>query len=217
MLAQAGNVPPPSANAAPAPAAAPAVAPAADAAPAAAAAPLDPKAAKAAAAAEKKRQADLVKKYGMGPYPEEIDAYLANKPEDLKPFYRTLFVGGARNSVLNYQRLGLAAMDKGYWTDAERAFDAALSGIEAIYAKNAQAQAAKSTFRKEANKDYKGEPYERAMAYYYRGLLYLRAGDYDNARASFRSGEYQDTVSEQEEFQSDFAVMNYLTGWTYFC
>lgn len=207
LMAQSNNVPPSTGAAEPA-AAAPA---------AAVAAAVDPKAAKAAAAAEKKRQAELVKKYGAGPYPEEIDAYLANKPEELKPFYRSLFVGGARNAVLNYQRLGLAAMDTGRWSDAERAFDNALLGIEAIYAKNAQAQAAKSTFRKEANKDYKGEPYERSMAYYYRGLLYLRAGDYDNARASFRSAEYQDTISEEEEFQSDFAVMNYLTGWTYHC
>ena len=29
----------------------------------------------------------------------------------------------------------------------------------------------------------KGEPYERAMVYYYRGLIFLRNGDYENARA----------------------------------
>lgn len=28
------------------------------------------------------------------------------------------------------------------------------------------------------------------MAYYYRGLLYMREGDFSNARASFRGGEY---------------------------
>lgn len=168
-------------------------------------------------AAERKRLADLRRQYGEGPYPDETNAYLADKPEQLQPLYRTLFTGGERNAVLNFQRLGLAAMDRGLWSDAERAFDAALSRIEAVYAKNKQAEAARDTFRKEANKDFKGEPYERAMAYYYRGLLYLRAGDYDNARASFRTAEYQDTVSEAEEFKSDFAVMNYLVGWTYHC
>lgn len=168
-------------------------------------------------AAERKRLADLRRQYGEGPYPDEIDAYLADKPAALKPLYRTLFTGGERNAVLNFQRLGLAAMDRGLWSDAERSFDAALTRIEAVYAKNEQAEAARDTFRKEANKDFKGEPYERAMAYYYRGLLYLRAGDYDNARASFRTAEYQDTISEAEEFKSDFAVMNYLVGWTYHC
>lgn len=189
-----------------------------------ASAPLDKEAARAAekqrrteAAAERKRLADLRRQYGEGPYPDEINAYLADKPEPLKPLYRSLFVGGERNAVINFQRLGLAAMDQGLWDDAERAFDGALARIETVYAKNKQAEAARDTFRKEANKDFKGEPYERAMAYYYRGLLYLRDGDYDNARASFRTAEYQDTVSEAEEFQSDFAVMNYLVGWTYHC
>ncbi len=175
------------------------------------------KAAKAAATAEKKRLAELTRLYGAGPYPVEIDAYLANKPETLKPLYKTLFVGGERNAVLNYQRLGLAAMEQGHWQDAERAFDGALERIEAIYSDNKEAEAARSTFRKEANKDFKGEPYERSMAFYYRGLLYLRSGDYDNARASFKQAELQDTMSEEESFQSDFAAMNYLTGWTYHC
>ena len=90
-------------------------------------------------------------------------------------------------------------------------------GIEAVYAKNKSAEAARSIFHKESNKDFKGEPYERAMAYYYRGLLYLRKGDYNNARASFKGAEYQDTVSEDEEFQSDFALMDYLMGWATQC
>ena len=194
----------------------------------AAAAPLDPvaekarikaeeKAVKDTAKMEKKRMDTLRRQYGEGPYPDEIDAYLANKPEGLKPLYKTLFTGGERNAVLGYQRLGLAAMEQGHWDDAERAFDGALLRIESFYGKDKAASMARSTFRKEATKDFKGEPYERAMAFYYRGLLYLRSGDYDNARASFKQAEYQDTVSEDEEFQGDFAVMNYLTGWTYHC
>jgi tetratricopeptide (TPR) repeat protein len=55
------------------------------------------------------------------------------------------------------------------------------------------------------------------MAYYYRGLLYLRKGDYDNARASFKAAEYQDTVSGEESFQSDFGLLTYLQGWASHC
>ncbi|TRW14652.1 hypothetical protein [Glacieibacterium frigidum] len=151
-------------------------------------------------------------------YPaEELESFAAARHEPLRPYYKALYAGGERNSVLNLSRLGLAAMEVGQWSDAERAFDAALLRIESVYAKNKQAEAARSLWHKESNKDWKGEPYERAMAYYYRGLLYLRAGDYNNARASFKGAEFQDTVSEAEEFQSDFALMNYLMGWSTMC
>ena len=177
----------------------------------------DPAVAKAAAKAREVQLKQWRRQYGEGPYPDEIDAYLALKPVPLRPLYRTLYTGGERNAVLNFQRLGLAAMEVGAWSDAERAFDGALLRIEAVYAKNAEAERARSLFAKEANKAYNGEPYERAMAYYYRGLLYLRKGDYENARAVFKQAEYQDTVSDQEEFQSDFAAMNYLAGWASQC
>jgi hypothetical protein len=55
------------------------------------------------------------------------------------------------------------------------------------------------------------------MAYLYRGLLFLRRGDYQNARATFLSGEFQDSVAETETFKSDFAVLNYLAGWASQC
>lgn len=185
---------------------------------------MTPAEAKAAAKAEQARiraeqakMRNLQRLYGLGPYPEEIEAYVADKPVALRPLYRTLYTGGERNAVLNFQRLGLAAIQEQEWKTAEWAFDRALDRIEAIYANNPKAAAARSAFHNEANKDFKGEPYERAMAYYYRGLLYLRAEDYGNARASFKSAEYMDTLSETENFQSDFAVMNYLIGWTQQC
>lgn len=175
------------------------------------------KAVKAAKAAERKRQADLVRQYGAGPYPDETEAYVSTKPEPLRPLYTALYTGGERNAVLNFNRLGLAAMEAGLWEEAEWAFDKSLTRIEAIFADSPQASAARSIFHNEANKEFKGEPYERSMAYYYRGLLYLREGDYDNARASFKGAEFQDTLSDAETFQSDFAVMNYLIGWTQMC
>ncbi|MBU6166271.1 MAG: hypothetical protein KGQ52_09060 [Alphaproteobacteria bacterium] len=151
------------------------------------------------------------------PTPEETAAFLATRPDGLKPYWANLWAGGERNAVLNFQRLGLAAMQLGDFATAEKAFDAALLRIEGVYGNNRLAARARSTFAREANKDFKGEPYERAMAYYYRGLLYLRAGDYGNARASFKNAEFQDSVSESEEFQADFAAMNYLIGWSTRC
>jgi len=174
----------------------------------------------AAKSAEKQRQKQVKAwqaQYGPGPYPDELDAFAATREEKLRSYYRVLYYDGEHNAVLNFQRLGLLAMEMGYYTDAEKAFDGALDRIEAFYGKDKQAQKATDTTRLEVNKDYKGEPYERAMAYYYRGLLYLRKGDYDNARASFKQAEYQDTVSQNETFQSDFGLLTYLQGWASQC
>lgn len=149
--------------------------------------------------------------------PGEIEAYLSDKPNDLRDHYKALFEGGTRNAVLNHMRIGLGAMQLGHFEHAEAAFEGALSRIERVYAADRKADLAKSKFQKESIKDFKGEPYERAMAYLYRGLLYLRQGDYDNARATFLSGEFQDTVAENEVYQGDFAVLNYLAGWASQC
>ncbi|KRB86621.1 hypothetical protein ASE00_08015 [Sphingomonas sp. Root710] len=183
----------------------------------AASAAADPAAAKAAAKARAAQLKAWKAQYGPGPYPDEMEAYLANRQEKLREYYRVLYYDGEHNAVLNFERLGLLAMELGYYADAEKAFDGALDRIESFYGKDAQAQKATSTTRLEVNKDFKGEPYERAMAYYYRGLLYLRKGDYDNARASFKAAEYQDTVSADETYQSDFGLLTYLQGWSSHC
>ena len=107
-------------------------------------------------------------------------------------------------------------MEVGEFDVAEKAFDQGITRIDAIYANNENAKKARSLWTKESAKDFKGEPYERAMVYY-RGLLYLRKGDYQNARASFLAAEYQDTVAEQDTYLGDFAVMNLLAGWSSHC
>jgi hypothetical protein len=42
-------------------------------------------------------------------------------------------------------------------------------------------------------------------------------GDYENARASFRSAEYQDTISNDETYAGDFGLMSLLAGWASTC
>jgi hypothetical protein len=48
---------------------------------------------------------------------------------------------------------------------------------------------------------------------YYRGLCYLRDGDYENARAAFRQGLMQDAFAEEFQNQADFAVLLFLDAW----
>lgn len=119
-----------------------------------------------------------------------------------------------RNDRALYQmQAGLIALDSGLNSEAAKLFDAVLGGINAVYANNASAAAARSYWQEEGGKDFKGEPYERAMAFYYRGLLDLMDGEYDNARASFSGGQLQDAFAEDAQNQSDFASLSYLEGW----
>ncbi len=137
----------------------------------------------------------------------------------LRPLATTLYVEGEWGSVLNLQRLGLAAMERQRTDLAAKAFDQAIQRVEAIYANDANAAKARSLFNAETVKDFKGEPYERAMLYYYRGVLYLHEGDYQNARAAFLAADRHDTLSSAEEtaFVGNFGLMKYLASWASQC
>lgn len=138
-------------------------------------------------------------------------------PASLQPYYDSLLQEGEWGAVLNLQRLGLEAIDQGHLDIAARALDGAIARIELIYSNSDSAKKARSLWSSEGVKDFKGEPYERAMTYYYRGLLFMAEGDYQNARASFRSAEYQDTISTDETYAGDFGMMSLLAGWASTC
>lgn len=161
-------------------------------------------------------RAALPPRYSL-PLDDRGRSYVATKPRPLQPFYASLYADGEHNAVLNFQRLGLAAIEVEAIAEAEWAFDSALDRIEAVFADDDAARKARSVWGREGIKDFKGEAYERAMAFYYRGLLYLKAGDYENARAAFYAAEYQDTISVEAYYQGDFGLMSYLAGWASRC
>jgi tetratricopeptide (TPR) repeat protein len=145
--------------------------------------------------------------------PEVMENYLSDKPVPLHGMYAKVLTEGKNSLVLNQLQAGLAAMEFGNFELAENSFDQALLRIESVYADNEEAAKARSLWHEEGAKDFKGEPYERAMAYYYRGLLYLRKGDLENARACFKSGILQDAFVEEEQNRCDFALLIFLEGW----
>jgi hypothetical protein len=146
-----------------------------------------------------------------------MDAWLADKPAGAHHLYASVLTGGERNRVLNQERAGLAAFEAGDYATAAASFDDALNRIETLYADNPRAEKARSNFTPERSKEFKGEAYERAMAFYYRGLIYLAQGDYGNARAVFQGGQLQDAFAEDQRYQSDFAVLDVLSGWASQC
>lgn len=147
---------------------------------------------------------------GGGAQAQSADEYLT-------PTYRSQAVTDKRNAVLHHLHIGLAALQSGERDLAAQSFDAALIEIETIYGGDEAARRARQNYNAEADKVFRGEPYERAMAYYYRGILYLLESDFENARASFKSAVLQDSLAGNQVHREDFALLAYLEGWASQC
>ena len=117
-----------------------------------------------------------------------------------------------RDRVLIDYRLGVTALRLGNYDEAKARFDDAIARIGGIITNDAEAARARSLFAAESTKPFIGEPYERVMADYYRGILYWRDGQPDNARACFRSGQVIDSDPAQENYDADYVLLDYLDG-----
>lgn len=117
-----------------------------------------------------------------------------------------------RERVLFDYRAGATALRTGDFDAAKAKFDDAILRIGGIITNDADAKKARSLFAAESTKRFIGEPYERVMAYYYRGILYWRDGQPDNARACFRSGQVIDSDPEQKNYDADYVLLDYLDG-----
>lgn len=121
--------------------------------------------------------------------------------------------GPPKDRVLWQYRTALAALRQGQWEPARRYLDDAILRLQGIYGKDADARKSRSYFREEAKKTFIGEPYERSMAWFYRGLLYWMDGEPDNARACFRSGQLMDSDTEEKTYAGDYVLLDYLDGY----
>ncbi len=121
--------------------------------------------------------------------------------------------GPPRDRVLWEYRTAAAAMRQGDYAMAKQYLDDALRSLGGIYGTDANAKKARSYFHGEAKKTFLGEPYERCMAYIYRGIIYWMDGEPDNARACFRSAQFEDGDPEKHEYSGDWVLAEYLDGF----
>ncbi len=117
-----------------------------------------------------------------------------------------------RDRVLHAYRAATEALRAGDFAAAKAKLDEAIVRIGGIIANDADAARARSLFSAESTKTFIGEPYERVMAYYYRGMLYWRDGEIDNARACFRSGQVIDSDPNAKQHDADYVLLDYLEG-----
>jgi tetratricopeptide (TPR) repeat protein len=141
---------------------------------------------------------------------EVMAAYLDDKPESLHPRYRDLLLEKERNEILNHMEIGREAFATGHFGCAKKSFDIVRNDISSIYLDTETARKARSLWYEEGMKKFRGEPYERAMAFYYSGLLFMKKGDFENARACFKSGILQDRFTEEKQNRCDFGLLIFL-------
>lgn len=125
---------------------------------------------------------------------------------------RMIAEGPARDQVLWQYRTAVAALRRGQFEAAKPLLDAALARLQGVYGPDSEARKSRGVFQRESRKTFIGEPYERSMAYLYRGMIYWRDGELDNARACFRSAEFEDSDAENQEYQGDWVLPDYLDG-----
>jgi hypothetical protein len=120
--------------------------------------------------------------------------------------------GPPRDKVLWEYRTAAAAMRQAKFDLAKQYLDGALTRLQGVFGPDAEARKARGYFHAEAKKTFIGEPYERSMAYIYRGILYWMDGEPDNARACFRSAEFEDSDTQNHEYAGDWVLPDYLDG-----
>ena len=118
--------------------------------------------------------------------------------------------GPVEDRVLWQYRTSLELIRRDEFARAASLLDSALALVANRYGANASARKSRGYFASESSKTYLGEPYERSMAYIYRGLLYWRSGEIDNARACFRSAQVEDSDTENQEYSGDIVLADYL-------
>jgi len=121
--------------------------------------------------------------------------------------------GPAKDKVLWQYRTALEALRRGQFSEAKTLLDDAFLTIGSVSAGDKEAKKSRGYFSEEARKTFRGEPYERSMAYFYRGILYWMDGEPDNARACFRSAQFQDSDTENKEYAGDYTLFDYLDGF----
>lgn len=126
------------------------------------------------------------------------------------------------NYVLNNLRLGSIALSAYDLDEAEGAFLRAWEIINAGGV-NSGGRDVAAVWVSEKLKIWKGEPYERALASFYLGVVYYMRHDYDNARAAFENSlfklrDYADAKDEKRgytEQESTFVVAHIMLGRCY--
>ena len=153
-----------------------------------------------------------------------VNAYYAGDYPAARESLRPLAQKTDENFVLNNLRLGSACLPDYRLDEAEAAFLKAYEVINSVGV-NDGGRTLGAVLVSENIKIFKGEPFERAMANFYLGLIYYMREDYNNARGAFENAlfklrDYVDVDKSPKEDQyrqveSDFALAYLMLAKSY--
>ena len=93
-----------------------------------------------------------------------------------------------------HQNENIPIKNNNYLTLAKEGFKWATAEINGTYGYDENAAKARSLWYSTTERRFLGDAYERSMAFYYLGVIYMLYGDYEKARATFKAGTIQDEI-----------------------
>ena len=133
--------------------------------------------------------------------------------ESIAHFHKPVVQPSSINYPLHELDRGLLFFKNGDFLHSDSRYANAMRSIDQIRGKGEVG----AVVWDERAKSFKGEPYERATAYFYRGLGRFNQGDYSGALAAFRSSLAADaeTRNKERKYLEDFAVSHYMAALCY--
>lgn len=118
------------------------------------------------------------------------------------------------SSPLYQCELGTYHLANGDKEKANKTLFDAYNSIECFFDPSTEKKAV-SLWGTESDKVFKGEPHEQATLSLLVGLLFLENGDVDNALACFKNGQIADSDSKDEQYKSDYGLLQLLEAKCY--
>jgi tetratricopeptide (TPR) repeat protein len=136
-------------------------------------------------------------------------AYWRGRYDDAQRQFTELAGSVHPSTILYLNESAMCNLAQGNYPAAEqqlRQVDSLLNTYQSVE----REKRAVSVFGAEAEKVYRGDPYEQASAYMLLALILMDRGDYDNALAACKSGILADSDASENLFDSDIALLHAL-------